>query len=126
LKSKFSKQSFQTINLRENVSQYSCCSCNQKLFSQNEVILHDKINKQEKKVDFNTGEVIECDIACSAYFISIQSWIKCESSQGLISCPNSDCGNMIGTYSFKGLKCKCGKVVKPGFLIYYDLLKVNN
>lgn len=67
----------------------------------------------------NTKETSD---TCSNYFVEKSDWMENGNigRMGLISCPKKACSIKIGTYSYSGLKCRCGQVVRPGFLIYHD------
>ena len=62
--------------------------------------------------------------ACSEFLIGRQEWIKTnEGHFGNIYCPGKNCYEKLGVYSTLGLKCMCGKLTSPGYLIYKNKCK---
>jgi len=59
---------------------------------------------------------------CSGMFIEEKEWIKAgvDGSKGDLKCPKKQCSINIGFFNYCGVRCKCGKNMSPGFLVYYD------
>lgn len=50
------------------------------------------------------------------YYVKAMDWINDGTGHsGNITCPKKQCAVKIGTYSFSGLKCRCGKLFTPGY-----------
>ncbi|CDW90823.1 dual specificity protein phosphatase 22 [Stylonychia lemnae] len=143
LKSAFSR-SMSTQEAKEEiktqakaVSEFYCQLCKTKLFSSKDIVTHQpnfsfQTNKspyenqqkiqQSQCMDPSMSNLENAD-TCSQIFINCQSWIdESQGNKGLIKCPKKQCEVSLGSYNFSGLKCRCGKQVSPGFLIYYDML----
>eukprot|EP00347_Sterkiella_histriomuscorum_P013896 403362943 len=122
---------------------YHCKNCKAKLFSSKDIVAHEPLqnpsspslmsssysnkfgmNSQSEQIDPMLMKGVQNADTCSQFFIKEQKWIQTEQgNQGLIQCSKKGCEVKLGSYSLcSGLKCRCGRNVKPGYLIYYDML----
>lgn len=113
---------------------YCCAHCKTKLFTSNELLEHDPAHllpaagkrsgvgsPRSMHSSLGSGFVPQPYFCPGQHFIKPMEWINdATGHQGFIQCPKKQCSVRIGAYSYSGLKCKCGKVFTPGFLLYSD------
>ena len=58
---------------------------------------------------------------CVNYFVKEREWMinsdAKEKDRGVLECYRKVCKRQLGQYSIQGIRCNCGKTIKPGFLI---------
>ncbi|CDW75771.1 dual specificity protein phosphatase 1 [Stylonychia lemnae] len=134
-----------SVSLQNN-QLVQCQHCKTQLFKKDDILSHQPIKAQDKTTQpdkmngqYNSNQLLnqykgqynnlnikslqnsQNNSICSEFFIPKKDWIlTLEGHFGSIYCPKKECHQKIGIYSSSGLKCKCGKQINPGFLVYKD------
>lgn len=59
-------------------------------------------------------------LECETWFVEPPTWLvmqAMDSEAGKITCPNAECGSIVGEWQWSGLRCHCGGALAPAFLI---------
>ncbi|GMM37092.1 tyrosine protein phosphatase [Saccharomycopsis crataegensis] len=110
----------------EKLTQLRCKKCRQELALSTSFIPHEIPDEGSRQSNFVTtsgysNRIIGIERAsnfCSHIFVEPLNWMKEELQGkgellGKLNCPNSRCGTKVGTYSWKGSRCSCGRWVVP-------------
>jgi len=96
-------------------SYYMCSSCQRGLFSDENIITH------EKGVDTWGYKEESCNsLECRGYYLQLMSWMKDQIEKGNggdLICPSEGCGATLGSWSWKPLSCSCHSVICPSFTV---------
>jgi dual specificity phosphatase 12 len=101
---------------------YSCRMCGQALFKPEHIRDHDKMDGGqsytfEGKVRDN---IAGADIDCRSFFIEHLKWMSLPEGEieGKLTCPK--CKGKLGSWSWRGVQCACGRWCTPAFRIMSD------
>lgn len=111
----------------DNEVYYTCRRCSKKLFDRNQV-LHEGTSGQKSDADAdgvskvkeawghsNSSYSLGVGGVCSSVFLTeAPEWAEnLIGNDGRFSCPN--CKSRVGSFSWSGCPCSCGKWVTPAF-----------
>ena len=126
----FNSHAGQNTQKNENLGSrqlYVCIGCNTPLFTGKDIIEHSPILNSASSI----GRTIMSTRNCNFWFIKQREWMPCYGSndidkqRGILECYRGVCKRKLGMYSTQqGIKCSCGKMVKPGFQIAKNKVKV--
>jgi dual specificity phosphatase 12 len=101
---------------------FTCRMCGQALFKPEHIRDHDKMDGGqsqtfEGKVRDN---IAGSDIDCRSYFIDHLKWMNLPEGEieGKLTCPK--CKGKLGSWSWRGVQCACGRWCTPAFRIMRD------
>ena len=64
---------------------------------------------------------------CTCIFVKQRDWMITsetrDKDRGILECYRKVCKRKLGAYSMTGLRCNCGKTIKPGFSISKNKVK---
>lgn len=98
-------------------SVFYCRSCNHKVFKYSDLSLHTP--HADAEVAVGKGDI------CSKYFVKQETDMLMDAKkagQGYLICQNKNCGMKLGSYSYTGARCKCGVNVRPGLMVYPEVV----
>ncbi|KAI9295683.1 dual specificity protein phosphatase 12 [Neoconidiobolus thromboides FSU 785] len=104
------------------IQKIRCKRCRRALINPENIIPHEvgsgqtDFNYRKRDPMFSNHKKEE---SCSSYFIEPMDWIegiKEGHIDGKIECPK--CHTKLGTYSWRGSQCSCGKWITPAFMIH--------
>lgn len=110
------------VDTRQKPFCYSCRMCGQALFKPEHIRDHDKMDGGqsytfEGKVRDN---IAGADIDCRSFFIEHLKWMNLPEGEieGKLTCPK--CKGKLGSWSWRGVQCACGRWCTPAFRIMSD------
>ncbi|KAL0490639.1 tyrosine-protein phosphatase [Acrasis kona] len=111
-----------TSHDNENESQDStafCKRCREELFTTKDLIEHQDAGQKGftyKKIKKDAANALTPDQSCNSLFVKRMPWMgEMLDNEGKLTCPK--CAARIGSYSWSGSQCSCGKWVNPSFAV---------
>lgn len=111
-----------SVDDRQKPFCYSCRMCGQALFKPEHIRDHDNMDGGqsytfEGKVRDN---IAGADIDCRSFFIEHLKWMSLPEGEieGKLTCPK--CKGKLGSWSWRGVQCACGRWCTPAFRIMSD------
>jgi len=115
------KENSNSSSIGLDTSMVFCCSnCGRKLFRDANIMEHvcGQEGRLSKCLLFRSPDIFKC---CDAFFIEPVRWMITNDLQfveGKLSCPNVDCNQTLGSWSWKLTECSCMSSVFPSFRIF--------
>jgi dual specificity phosphatase 12 len=101
-------------------SHYACSKCGRKLFLDGNIIPHEK-GVGRLGCRFFCSNQLNCDF----YFVEPIEWMgSLDKETGQLCCPNQQCGEIIGSWTWSDIECSCLSVVSPAFCIKKESVAV--
>ena len=102
---------------------YVCVGCKTPLFTNKDIIDHGQV-----MTSASMGRAVAAKNLCTNFFVKEREWMITseakEKDRGVLECYRKVCKRKLGHYSVQGVRCNCGKAIKPGFLIAKNKVKL--
>lgn len=98
---------------------YRCRKCRRSLFRCSSVLSHPPGEGASAFSQKRSSSSSSGDIQCTSYFIEPVRWMEAAllgETDGQLLCPK--CGSKLGSFSWCGLQCSCGRWVTPAFQLH--------
>lgn len=122
LDSLFGASAYQQLGQRQGGQQgarqlYVCVGCNTPLFTSKDLIDHE----QNLLTASSSGRFTQKQ-PCQCFFVKQREWMPGYASEnnatkGPLECYRKVCKRKLGQFNKDGIRCNCGKTVKPAFQI---------
>lgn len=102
-------------NLNTARQLYVCVGCNTPLFTNKDLVEH----STSLATASSSGRFTQKP-ACQCFYIKQREWMPGygtdeNASKGTLECYRKVCKRKLGQYNKDGIRCNCGKTVKPGY-----------
>ena len=117
-------QKFENLGSRQL---FVCIGCNTPLFTGKDIVEHNAVLNSAGSI----GRAVVSNKTCNFWFVKQREWMPSygtndiEKARGILECYRGVCKRKLGLYSTQqGLKCSCGKMVRPAFQIAKNKVKM--
>ena len=104
---------------------YVCVGCNTPLFTSKDIIEHNS----SQTTASSSGRANLASKTCTSFFIKQREWMPNYGTsefkpKGTLECYRKVCKRKVGQFCEQGLRCNCGKMIKPGNQILKNRVKL--